>query len=134
MRIGAVAERSGVAAKTIRYYEEVGLLAPAERAGNGYRQYDDKDVEILRFVQRARKLGFSLEDVKDLLALWQDRERASADVKAVAESHIAKVDRRIEELQSIRGTLMHLVDLCHGDDRPDCPILDNLAGSKERET
>ena len=129
MKIGTVAERSGVPAKTIRYYEDVGLLPVAERAENGYRLYRQRDVDILRFVQRARKLGFSIKDVESLLALWQDRKRASAGVRTLAKEHVAEIDRRIDELQSMRSTLTNLIHRCHGDDRPDCPILDNLAGA-----
>lgn len=128
MRIGTVAERSGVSAKTIRYYEEVGLLPMAERAENGYRHYGQKDVEVLKFVQRARKLGFAVKDVESLLALWRDRDRASASVRELAKEHVAEINHRIEELESMRSTLTNLIHRCHGDDRPDCPILDNLAG------
>jgi len=129
MNIGEAAARSGVPAKTIRYYEEVGLLPPPARADNGYRSYDDQAIEVLRFVQRSRKLGFSVKAIAGLLALWSDRDRASAEVKALASTHIAEVEARIAELQSIRDTLSHLVHRCHGDDRPNCPILDNLAGT-----
>ena len=127
MNIGSVAEHSGVPAKTIRYYEEIGLIPPAVRSDNGYRSYRQKDVEILRFVQRSRKLGFSVKDVGNLLQLWNDTERASADVKALALRHIDEIEGRIAELESIRDTLLHLTECCHGDDRPDCPILDGLA-------
>ncbi|MEE9290726.1 MAG: Cu(I)-responsive transcriptional regulator [Alphaproteobacteria bacterium] len=128
MNIGTVAERSGVPAKTIRYYESVGLIAEPQRGDNGYRRYAQTDVETLRFVQRARSLGFSVRDVGDLLALWRHKTRASADVKALALRHIADMERRIAELESLRRTLVNLSDRCHGDDRPDCPILDDLAG------
>ena len=128
MNIGNVAERSGVAAKTIRYYESIGLIPPAMRAENGYRDYEPADVETLRFIQRARRLGFSVADVAKLLDLWRDRNRASADVKALALRHIEEMERRIAELDSLRRTLVHLTEKCHGDDRPDCPILDDLAG------
>jgi len=128
MNIGTAAERSGVTAKTIRYYEDIGLIPPATRAENGYRDYAAKDVETLRFVQRARKLGFSVKDVGNLLQLWQDNGRASADVKAFALSHIQEIEGRIAELQSIRQTLVRLTNSCHGDERPDCPILEDLAG------
>ncbi len=127
MNIGSVAKKTGVSAKTIRYYEEIGLIPPALRAENGYRHYASNDVDTLRFIQRARRLGFSVKDVGNLLALWRDKERASADVKAFALNHIQEVERRIAELQSIRASLIHLTDRCHGDDRPDCPILDDLA-------
>ncbi len=130
MNIGTVAEKSGVPAKTIRYYESIGLIPPATRAGNGYRNYDRADVETLRFIQRARRLGFSVKDVGGLLGLWWDMQRASADVKALALSHIEEVDRRIAEMESIRRTLIDLTDRCHGDDRPECPILEDLAGKE----
>lgn len=126
--IGEAARASGVPAKTIRYYESVGLIPSAVRAENGYRYYSDRDVQVLRFVHRARSLGFSMEDVGNLLALWYDRGRASASVKALARRHIAEIDRKMAELASIRATLDDLSARCHGDDRPDCPILQELAG------
>lgn len=129
MNIGQVATRSGVPAKTIRYYEQAGLLRAAPRGQNGYRRYEQKDVDVLRFVKQARTLGFSVKDVESLLALWQNRRRTSAKVKALAEKHVADVDRRIQKLQSMRKTLTHLIVRCHGDDRPDCPILDGIAGA-----
>ena len=127
MTIGAVARRTGVPAKTIRYYEEIALIAPAQRAANGYRIYTESAVSVLRFVRQARALGFSIEHVAELLALWQDSERTSAEVRALATNHIEAVERKIAELESLRHTLLDLVARCHGDDRPDCPILDNLA-------
>ena len=127
MNIGEAAERSGVPAKTIRYYESIGLIAPAERSAGGYRVYDGREVETLRFVQRARSLGFSIEQVGELLALWRDRSRASADVKAMASAQVEAIDRKIAELQGMRDTLEHLMTRCHGDARPDCPILEDLA-------
>lgn len=127
MNIGQAAERSGIPAKTIRYYESIGLIPPAGRTDSGYRDYGERDVETLRFIHRARSLGFSVKDVGDLLALWRDRGRASADVRAIALDHVRDVERRIDELDSIRRTLLGLIDCCHGDDRPDCPILENLA-------
>jgi MerR family copper efflux transcriptional regulator len=129
MNIGHVAERSGVPARTIRYYESIGLIGEPERGANGYRRYVRADVETLRFIQRARGLGFSLGDVGELLALWRDGSRASADVKALALGHVVEMEKRIRELESLRRTLIDLTDRCHGDDRPDCPILDDLAGS-----
>ena len=125
-RIGEVAALSGVSTKTIRYYESIGLLAKPERAQNGYRTYDANTVDRLRFVHRARSLGFGLDDVQTLLGLWQDEHRASAEVKALALEHVAEVEKKIKELESLRTTLMRLVAACHGDDRPDCPILDEL--------
>jgi MerR family copper efflux transcriptional regulator len=134
MNIGEVAKRSGVPAKTIRYYESIGLISPAERSAAGYRVYGDRELQTLRFIQRARNLGFSVKQVSELLALWQDRERASGDVKAVARRHLAEIDQRMAELQSMRDTLEHLIGRCHGDDRPDCPILADLAGEAAGET
>ena len=128
MNIGTAARRSGVPAKTIRYYEEIGLIPKASRNGNGYRDYDEQDVQILRFIHRARDLGFPVKDVAALLELWRDRARGSVQVKALATSHIDAIDRKIEELKSIRRTLSDLAARCHGDHRPDCPILDDLAG------
>ena len=129
MKIGDAAKRSGVPAKTIRYYESVGLIEPATREDNGYRAYSEADIHTLRFISRARGLGFTVKDVAMLLALYRDSSRASADVKAVAARHVDRIDEKIAELQSMRQTLLHLIDRCHGDDRPDCPILADLAGS-----
>ncbi|MGQ0676709.1 MAG: Cu(I)-responsive transcriptional regulator [Rhodospirillales bacterium] len=129
MNIGNAAARSGVPAKTIRYYESIGLIRRAARTPGNYRDYDDVDLQTLRFIQRARKLGFSVKDVGALLALWRDKRRASGTVKRLAEGHIAEIDRRVEELKSMRRTLTHLMERCHGDERPDCPIIDELAGS-----
>ncbi len=127
MNIGAASERSGLPAKTIRYYEEVGLVRPAKRQDNRYRDYDETDVHRLRFVQRARGLGFSVEQCRELLALYDDQSRASADVKAIALRHIAEIDERIAALEQMRATLRALAEKCHGDDRPSCPILEDLA-------
>jgi Cu(I)-responsive transcriptional regulator len=127
MNIGEAAKRSGVPAKTIRYYEDVGLIPAAGRTAAGYRAYTASEVETLKFVQRARSLGFSVKDVGDLLALWRDRGRASADVRRIAQQHVAEVERKIAELETMRRTLQGLIHRCHGDDRPDCPILDELA-------
>ena len=128
MNIGTAARQSGVPPKTIRYYESVGLIAAAERTSAGYRVYDRNDVETLRFVQRARSLGFSVEEVGSLLALWRDRARSSSEVKAMARHRVADIDRKIAELTEMRETLRHLMERCHGDARPDCPILQGLAG------
>jgi MerR family copper efflux transcriptional regulator len=128
MNIGTAARQSGVPPKTIRYYESVGLIAAAERTSAGYRVYDRNDVETLRFVQRARSLGFSVEEVGSLLALWRDRARSSSEVKAMARHRVADIDRKIAELTEMRETLTHLMERCHGDARPDCPILQGLAG------
>ena len=127
MNIGAVSEATGITAKTIRYYESIGLIPPAERSGNGYRRYTEADLHTLRFVQRARSLGFTLQDVSALLGLWHDRARTSADVKALALRHIAGIEQRIKELETMRATLLELTGRCHGDDRPDCPILEGIA-------
>lgn len=126
MNIGAAAKASGLSAKMIRYYESIGLLHAAHRSDNGYRHYQEQDLHQLAFIKRARDLGFTLEEVGKLLALWQDRQRASADVKALAGQHIAELNRKIEELVSLRDTLQELVHSCHGDERPDCPIIQQL--------
>mgnify|MGYP000617878782 CR=1 FL=1 len=127
MNIGQAARKSGLSAKMIRYYESIGLLKPATRSDSGYRLYQAQDLHSLAFIKRSRDLGFSLEEVARLLTLWQDRQRASADVKALANEHIADLNRRIDELVSLRDTLSELVAHCQGDDRPDCPILKDLA-------
>ncbi len=127
MNIGTAAEQSGLPPKTIRYYEEIGLIPAAGRTEGGYRDYDETDVQILRFLHRARRLGFSVAECRELLSLYRDRDRASADVKAIALQRIEDIERKILELESMRATLKHLADACHGDDRPDCPILDDLA-------
>lgn len=127
MNIGHAAKKSGVPAKTIRYYEEIGLIPAAGRTASGYRDYGESEVETLKFVNRARSLGFSVNDVGDLLALWRDRGRASADVRRIAQGHVLAVERKIAELQAIKQTLEGLIHRCHGDDRPDCPIIEELA-------
>ncbi|KND54679.1 Cu(I)-responsive transcriptional regulator [Candidatus Paraburkholderia schumanniana] len=127
MNIGEAARASGVTAKMIRYYESVGLLNPVGRTSSGYRVYGEHEVHALRFVRQARRLGFPVEDIRKLLALWQDRSRASAEVKSIALEHVAELDRRIAELTGMRDTLAYLANHCHGDERPDCPILDKLA-------
>lgn len=126
MNIGQAAKHSGLSAKMIRHYEAIGLLAPAERGDNGYRHYGAADLQRLAFIKRSRDLGFSLEEVGRLLDLWQNRQRASADVKALAAAHLETLERKIEELVSLRDTLQELVGHCQGDDRPDCPILREL--------
>ncbi len=132
LSIGQAAERSGLPAKTIRFYEEIGLIQPARRLDNGYRVYGEDDLHMLRFVERARRLGFSVEDCRQLLALYRDRDRTSAEVKALTEQRIAEIESKIEELVAMRRTLAELVARCHGDNRPECPILDDLAEGDQR--
>jgi MerR family copper efflux transcriptional regulator len=127
MNIGQAARESGLSAKMIRHYESIGLLRPAVRSDGGYRLYQAADLHTLSFIKRSRDLGFSLEEVARLLTLWQDRQRASADVKQLAGRHIEALNRRIDELSNLRDTLQHLMKNCQGDDRPDCPILQELA-------
>ena len=127
VNIGAAAAASGVTAKMIRHYEAIGLLRPAERRSNAYRDYGDRDIHELRFIRRARRLGFSIAEIGELLALWRDRGRPSRDVKRIAETHIGDLESRVTEMQAMANTLRELVAACHGDDRPDCPILNGLA-------
>jgi MerR family copper efflux transcriptional regulator len=129
MTIGEASTHSGVPAKTIRYYEQIGLLGPPIRGPNLYRTYHERDVAILRFIGRARRLGFSIQDLKNLVALYRDRTRSSRDVKRVAELHLARVERKIRDLQSLRSALADLIERCAGDNRPDCPIMDDLEAS-----
>lgn len=128
MNIGDAAKASGVSARMIRHYENVGLLPPAGRSQAGYRLYGDRDVQTLLFIRRSRDLGFSLEKIHSLVSLWQDRTRSSSAVKRLAQQHLNDLDRKLEELQSMKNALSHLVGCCQGDERPDCPILENLAG------
>lgn len=130
MNVGDAARRTGLSAKTIRYYEDIGLISP-QRSANGYRDYTGEDVHRLAFLRRARNLGFSIEDCRQLMALYRDRSRASADVRSIASSHVSAIEDKIAELQSMRATLQKLIHACHGDDRPDCPILEEMAGTKE---
>lgn len=127
MNIGTASEKSGLSPKTIRYYEDIGLMK-AGRAGNGYRDYSAQDVHRLRFLQRSRGLGFSVEECRQLLSLYDDKARESAEVKAIAETKLVEIDRKLSELMGLRETLRHLVHNCHGDSRPECPIMDGLAG------
>ena len=126
MNIGQAARASGVSAKMIRYYESIGLLPPADRTAAGYRIYSDADVHRLRFVRRARDLGFQMAEISELLGLWNDRSRHSADVRKLARTHIDELRGRMEQLQQMVDTLQELVDACAGDERPDCPILAGL--------
>lgn len=127
MNIGEAAKQTGLSAKMIRYYESIGLVSPSSRGANGYRHFDKQDLHRLAFIRRSRDLGFSLEKIGKLLTLWQDNQRASADVKKLAGAHIEDLNRKIEELAGLRDTLQQLMDSCHGDQRPDCPILSDLA-------
>lgn len=129
MNIGQAAKSSGISAKMIRYYESIGLIGPAVRTDSGYRVYTDQDLHTLRFVRRARDLGFSVEQMNELLALWKDRSRASGDVKRIALEHVQELERKAEALRDMAATLKHLAQHCHGDERPDCPILENLGCS-----
>ena len=128
MNIGQASSASGVSAKMIRYYESIGLIRPPSRTDSNYRVYGSDEVHVLRFVKRARTLGFSVEETATLLSLWQDKSRASAEVKDIATGHIAALETKISELQGMVNTLTHLAHCCGGDNRPDCPILDDLAG------
>lgn len=128
MNIGQASDASGVSAKMIRYYESVGLMPEAGRSASGYRVYTDSDVHMLRFIRRSRDLGFALDDIRLLLGLWRDRTRPSAAVKDIAIKHIDDLTAKIAELQAMKRTLQHLAEACHGDARPDCPILDDLGG------
>ena len=127
MNIGEASKQSGLPPKTIRYYEDRGLIAPPARAENGYRDYNDTDVHKLRFVRHSRGLGFSVDECSQLLSLYEDKGRQSADVKVIAQKHLTEIDEKIRELPELRSTLHHLVNTCQGDGRPDCPILEGLA-------
>jgi Cu(I)-responsive transcriptional regulator len=127
MNIGEAAKACGVSAKMIRHYESVGLVPQTTRTSSGYRQYTDKEVSTLRFIRQSRDLGFSIEQIRELLGLWQNRRRSSRQVKALAQAHIHELDEKLKELQAMKATLEHLVHCCHGDDRPDCPIIETLA-------
>lgn len=126
MNIGQASRASGVSQRMLRHYEKIGLIPPAARRDSGYRDYDQRDLHTLRFIGRARDMGFPIEEIRTLLALWHDRERSSAEVKKLALSRAAELRERIAVLEDMRRTLEHLAKSCHGDDRPDCPILDEL--------
>ncbi|WP_395318515.1 Cu(I)-responsive transcriptional regulator [Variovorax sp. UC74_104] len=125
--IGEAAQRSGVSARMVRHYEGLGLLPAVARTESGYRQYGEADIHTLRFIKRSRDLGFSMEEIAELVGLWNNRRRASSSVKRIAQKHLGELEQRIADMQSMRSTLAHLVHCCHGDSRPDCPILDDLA-------
>lgn len=131
MRIQEASRQSGMPPKTIRFYEQIGLVRPAARSANGYRQFSNTDVRTLKFIYRARKLGFSVEDIQKLLSLWQDKKRASAEVKKLAIAHVNDIGERIRELESVKQAVLDLAERCHGDDRPECPIIDELANDKD---
>lgn len=127
--IGTASERSGVSAKMIRHYESLGLLGSVRRTDSGYRQYSQADVHVLRFIKRARELGFSMAEIANLVGLWKDKRRASAKVKRIAQQHLADLQQRVAALQEMQRTLEQLIAGCSGDERPDCPILDGLSGA-----
>jgi len=127
MNIGEAAARSGVSAKMVRHYESLGLLPKVARTDSGYRQYSEREIHTLRFIRRARDLGFSMAEIAELLKLWQNKRRASGDVKRIALAHVADLDRRMNEMAEMKRTLENLARCCHGDQRPDCPIIDRLA-------
>jgi Cu(I)-responsive transcriptional regulator len=131
MNIGQASRASGVTAKMIRYYDEIGLVRPSSRTDSNYREYDEREVNELRFIKRARSLGFSMEEITVLLSLWRDRGRPSREVKAIADRHVADLDARIAEMQAMADTLRHLSHCCAGDERPECPILEDLTGGQE---
>lgn len=126
--IGEAARRSGVSARMVRHYEGLGLLPAVARTESGYRQYSEADIHTLRFVKRSRDLGFSMEEIAELVGLWHNRRRTSASVKRIAQKHLGELEQRIADMQAMQRTLSHLVHCCHGDARPDCPILEDLAG------
>jgi Cu(I)-responsive transcriptional regulator len=127
LNIGQAAEASGVSAKMIRHYEEIGLIPKARRTYSGYRMYTENEIHVLRFIRQARNLGFSMKQIEALLGLWRDMRRPSSKVKTLAQEHISELEQKIAEMQAMKATLQRLVKTCHGDDRPDCPILEELA-------
>lgn len=133
MNIGEAAQRSGISPKMLRHYESLGLLPEVARSESGYRQYGEKEVHTLRFIRRARDLGFAIAEIAELLKLWQNRQRSSAEVKRIALAHVADLERRLTEMQAMKRSLEALAGCCHGDERPDCPILEQLAGEDPKE-
>ena len=131
VNIGVAAQRSGVSTKMVRHYESLGLLSAVQRTDSGYRQYGEADVHTLRFIKRCRDLGFSMAEIAELVGLWQNRRRASSSVKRIAQKHVDELTQRIEAMQSMQRTLSGLLHCCQGDERPDCPILDDLAGTPD---
>lgn len=129
MNIGQVAKQTGISAKMIRYYESISLLSDIQRSGSGYRSYSKNDIQTLHFIKRARDLGFSVYEIKELLALWKDKKRASEDVKRITQQHIDELEKKARSLQEMANTLRHLVCHCSGDNRPECPIIEELAAS-----
>lgn len=134
MNIGEAAQRSGISPKMLRHYESLGLLPEVARSASGYRQYGEKEVHTLRFIRRARDLGFAIAEIAELLKLWQNRQRSSAEVKRIALAHVADLERRLTEMQAMKRSLEALASCCHGDERPDCPILEQLAGEGPKKT
>ena len=132
INIGEAAQQSGVSAKMLRHYESLGLLGAVARTDSGYRLYSPADVHTLRFIKRCRDLGFSMAEISELVGLWQNRRRASSSVKRIAQKHVDELTQRIEAMQSMQRTLSGLLSCCQGDERPDCPILDDLAGTAQR--
>ena len=131
VNIGNAASLTGISAKMVRHYESLGLLPHVTRTDSGYRQYSEAEVHTLRFIKRSRELGFSMAEIAELVALWQNRRRASANVKRIAQKHVDELTTRIAAMQAMQRTLGQLMHHCHGDERPDCPILDDLAGARE---
>jgi len=131
VNIGEAAARSGVSAKMVRHYEALGLIAGVARRNNGYRQYSERDIHTLQFIKRARDLGFSMAEIAELVSLWQNRRRTSASVKRIAQAHADDLGKRIEAMQAMQKTLATLIHCCHGDQRPDCPILEDLSGNRD---
>lgn len=134
LNIGEAANAAGITPKMVRHYESIGLVSAISRTDSGYRQYSPRDVHVLRFIRHSRDLGFSLDQIRELLGLWQDRRRPSRQVKALAQAHIDELDKKLRELQAMRNALQTLVRCCHGDERPDCPIIESLAGHEDAAT